>query len=46
MIKPSKSSQEFEVNTDFAHESVKTSPAEREKTDDVGYIDIPDDKSF
>jgi len=46
IIRPSADNQEFEVNPDFEHESLRVSPAEREQQDDVGFIDIPDEHSF
>lgn len=46
IIKPSADNQEFETNPEFAKESTTVSGAEREQTDDVGYVNIPDEKSF
>jgi hypothetical protein len=46
MVRPSAPSQNFELNSEFETDSMRTSDAEREQQDDVGYINIPDANSF
>jgi len=43
---PKSDSQDFETNPDFGIENKNLSKAEIEKVDEVGRIDIPDNKSF
>jgi len=45
-IIPSAPSQEFFVNQEYARTLHTIAPAEKEKQDQVGYIEIPDENSF
>jgi len=46
ILDPSSDKQDFETNPDFENESRTLTKAESEMTDEVGKVDIPDNKSF
>lgn len=46
LITPSKESQDFEINPEFALHNETVPSEEKAKSDDTGPLDIPDEKSF